>query len=59
MMVFHTIELAFKLPHLDAVSIHFLAGATPIFIELVDYERGVVVHHKAFNTKVYSYTETM
>jgi hypothetical protein len=59
MMVFHTIELAFELPHLNAVSVHFLAGAAPIFIELVDYECGVAVHHEAFNTKVYSYTETM
>jgi len=55
----NTIELAFELPHLSAVSVHLLAGVAPIFIELVDYECGVTVHDEAFNTELYNYTETM
>jgi hypothetical protein len=58
-MVFDTIELAFELPHLSTVSVHLLAGATPIFIELVDYECRVVIHHESFNAKLYGYTKTM
>ena len=59
MMVFNTIEFAFELPHLGAVSVHLLAGAAPIFIELVDYECGVTVHYEAFDAKLYGYTKTV
>jgi hypothetical protein len=58
-MVLDTVELAFKLPLLDAVGVHLLVAAVPIFVELINHERGVAVHHEAFNAELYGYTETM
>ena len=58
-MVFNTIELAFELPRLGAVSVHLLAGAIPILIEIIDHECGVVVHLEAFDAELDSYKETM
>ena len=57
MMVLDTIEFAFKFPYLGAVGVHLLAGAITIFVDLVDYERGVTVHHDVFNAELYGYTK--
>jgi hypothetical protein len=52
-------RICLELPHLSAVSVHLLTGAASIFIELVDYECRVTVHHEAFKAELYSYMETM
>jgi hypothetical protein len=41
-------RICLELPHLSAVSVHLLTSAALIFIELVDYECGVTIHHEAF-----------
>ena len=57
MEVFDSVELVFKFPYRRTVSIHLLIGAGPIFVELVDDECGVTVHHEAFNAKIEGYME--
>ena len=59
MVVLDTIEFPFKLPHFGAVCIHLLTGAGLVFVELVDDQRGVPVHHEAFDTKLNGYTESV
>ena len=59
MVVLDTIEFSFKLPNFSAMCIHLLTGARPIFIELVDDQRRVLVYHDAFNAKLNGYTESM
>ena len=59
MVVLDTIELPFKLPYFGAVCIHLLTGAGPVFIELVDDQRGVPVYHDAFSAELNGYTESM
>ena len=58
-VVLNTVELPFKLSDFDAVCIHLLIGAGPIFIELVDDQCRVPVYHDAFNAKLNGYTESM
>jgi len=58
-VVLNTIEFPFKLPDFGAVCIHLLTGTRPIFVELVDNQRRVPVHHEAFDAKLDVYTETM
>ena len=40
-VVLDAIEFTFKLPDFGAICIHLLAGARPVFIKLVDNQRGV------------------
>ena len=54
MMVLDSVELVFKFPYRRVVSVHLLIGAAPIFVELVDYECRVAVHHEALNAELYS-----
>ena len=42
-----------------AICIHLLTGAGPVFIELVDDQRGVPVYHDAFNAELNVYTESV
>jgi len=58
-VVLDTIEFPFKLPDFDAICIHLFTGARPVFVELVDDQRGVPVHHEAFDTELDGYTESM
>jgi len=58
-VVLDTIELPFKLPNFSAIYIHLLARAGPVFIELVDDQRGVHVYHDAFNAELNDYTESV
>ena len=58
-VVLDTVEFPFKLPDFGAICIHLLAGARPVFIELVYDQRGVPVHHEAFDPELDGYTETM
>ena len=58
-VVLDIIELPFKLPDFDAICIHLLAGARPVFVELVDDQRRVPVYHEAFDAELNGYTESV
>ena len=59
MVVLDTVELPFKLPDFGVICIHLLTGARPVFVKLVDDQRGVPVYHEAFDTELNSYMESM
>ena len=59
MVVLDIVELPFKLPDFGTICIHLLTGAEPVFVELVDDQRGVPVYHDAFNAKLNGYTESV
>ena len=59
MVVLETIELPFEFPDFGAVCVHLLTGTGPVFVELVDNQCGVPVHHETFDAKLDCYTETM
>ena len=58
-VVLDTVELPFKLPDFGAVCVHLLTGTGPVFVELVDDQRGVPVHHEAFDAELDGYTESV
>ena len=58
-VVLDAVEFSFKLSDFSAVSIHLLAGIGPVFVELVDNQCGVPVHHEAFDAELDGYTKTM
>ena len=58
-VVLDAVEFSFKLPDFGAIYIHLLAGARPVFIELVDDQREVPIYHDAFDAEFNSYTESM
>ena len=57
MVVLDTVELPFKLPDFSAICIHLLTGARPVFVKLVDDQRGVPLHHEVFDAELNGYTE--
>ena len=59
MVVLDVVEFHFKLPDFGAVCVHFLTRTEPIFIELIDNQRGIPVYHEAFDAELDSYTEAM
>ena len=58
-VVLDTVKLFFEFPDLDAVCVHLLTGTGPIFVDLVDDQRGVFVYHEAFDVELNSYTESI
>ena len=58
-VVLDTVELPFEFPNLSAVRVHLLTGIGPIFVDLVDDQRGVSVYHEAFDTELDGYTKSM
>ena len=58
-MVLDTVELSFEFPDLGVVCVHLLTGTGPIFVELVDDQRGVSIYHDAFGAELDSYTESV
>ena len=58
-VILDTIELPFKLPDFGAVCIHLLTGAGPVFVELVDDQRGVPIYHEAFDAMINGYMESV
>ena len=58
-VVLDAVEFPFKLPDFGAVSVHLLTGTGPIFIELIDNQRGIPVYHKAFDAELDGYTEAV
>ena len=59
MVVLDTVELPFKHSDFGAICIHLFTGAGPVFVELVDDQRGILVYHEAFDTELNGYTESM
>ena len=57
MVVLDAVEFFFKLPDFDAICIHLLIGAGPVFVELVDDLRGVFIYHEAFDAELDGCTE--
>ena len=58
-VVLDTVELPFKLLDFDVVCVHLLTRTGPVFVELVDNQRGVPVHHEAFDAELDGYTESV
>ena len=58
-VVLDTVKLFFEFPDLDAVCVHLLTGTGPIFVDLVDDQRGVSVYHEAFDAELDGYTKSM
>ena len=58
-VVLDAVKFSFKLPDFDAICIHLLARARPVFVELVDDQCGVHVYHEAFDAELNGYTESM
>ena len=59
MVVLDAVEFSFKFPGFGAICIHLLAGARPVFVKLVDDQRGVLVYHEAFDAELNGYTESV
>ena len=59
MIVFNSVELIFEFPYRRVVSVHLLVGIALVFVELIDDECGVTVHHEVFDAKLHVYTESM
>ena len=58
-VVLDTVELPFKFPDFSAICIHLHTGAGPVFVELVDDQRGVSISHEAFDIELDSYTKSV
>ena len=58
-VVLDAVEFPFKLPDFGAVCVHFLTGTGPIFIELIDNQRGIPVYHEAFDAELDGYTKSV
>ena len=52
-----TVELPFKLRDFGTVCIHLFTRVGPVFVELVDDQRGVSVYHEVFDTELDDYIE--
>ena len=59
MVVLDTIELPFEFPDFGAVCVHLLTGIGPVFVELVDDQHGVPIHHEVLDAELDGYTETV
>ena len=58
-VVFDAVEFSFKFPDFGAICIHLLTRAGPVFVELVDDQRRVLVYHEAFDAELNGYTESV
>ena len=59
MVVLATVELSFEFPDLGVVCVHLLTGVGPIFVDLVDDQRGVSVYHEVFYAELDGYAESV
>ena len=59
MVVLDTIELPFEFPNFNAIYVHLLTGARPVFVELVDDQRRVPIYLEVFDTELNGYMESM
>ena len=58
-VVLDTVKLSFEFPDLSIVCVHLLTRTGPIFVDLVDDQRGVFVYHEVFDAKLNGYTKSM
>jgi hypothetical protein len=58
-VVIDAIKFPFKFPNLRAISVHLLAGARPIFVELVNDQGRVTIYHEALDVELDCDVETM
>ena len=58
-VVLDTIELPLEFLDFVAICVHLLTGIGPIFVELVDDQRGVSIYHEAFNAELNGYTKSV
>ena len=58
-VVLDTVKLYFEFPDLDVVCVHPLSRTGPIFVNLVDDQRGVSVYHEAFDAELDGYTKSV
>ena len=58
-VVLDTVELSFKFPDRGVVCVHLLTRTGPIFVDLVDDQRGVSVYYEAFDAELDGYTKSM
>ena len=58
-VVLDTVKLPFEFPNLGAVCVHLLTETGPIFVDLLDDQRGVFVYHEAFDAELDGYTESV
>ena len=59
MVVLDTVELPFKFPDFSAICVHLLTGTGPVFVELVDDQRGVSIYYETFDVELNGYTESV
>ena len=59
MVVLDIVELSFEFPDLGAICVHLLTGSGPIFVDLVDDQRGISVYHEAFDAELNGYTKSV
>ena len=59
MVVLDTVEFPFEFPDFDAICVHLLTRARPVFVELVDDQRKVPIYHEAFDAELNGYTESV
>ena len=58
-VVLDAVEFSFKLPDFSAVCVHLIARARPVFVELVDDQCRIPIHHEAFDTELDGYMESV
>ena len=58
-MVLDIVELPFEFLDFGAICVHLLTGAGPVFVELVDDQRGVPIYHEVFDAELDGYMESM
>ena len=58
-VVLDAVEFSFKLPDFGAICIHLFTRARPVFVKLVDDQRGVSMYHEAFDAELDGYTKSM
>ena len=58
-VVLDTVEFSFKLPDLGAICIHLFTRVGPVFVELVDDQRGVSIYHETFDAELDGYMKSV
>ena len=59
MVVLDTVELPLEFPDFGAICVHLLTRIGPIFVDLVDDQRGVSIYHEAFDAELNDYAKSM
>ena len=51
--------MSFEFSDLSTICVHLLTRTGPIFVDLVDDQRGVSIYHEAFDTELDGNTKSM